>query len=104
MTEKEKRELLEIAKANAAKALGTQIVLPASLRIATPSKENEGGKPKEESKAVSLKPGSLSAKETVPSAGREELKNPAGQWIPVKKEENVLFHNFSPRSISLRAR
>ena len=36
----EKRELLEIAKANAAKALGTDnIVLPASLKILTPSKE-----------------------------------------------------------------
>nr|XP_009929371.1 PREDICTED: arginine/serine-rich protein 1 [Opisthocomus hoazin] len=40
LSEKEKRELLEIAKANAAKALGTDnIVLPASLKILTPSKE-----------------------------------------------------------------
>ncbi|XP_059686775.1 arginine/serine-rich protein 1 [Gavia stellata] len=40
LSEKDKRELLEIAKANAAKALGTDnIVLPASLKILTPSKE-----------------------------------------------------------------
>ncbi|NXL89489.1 RSRP1 protein, partial [Alectura lathami] len=40
LSEKEKRELLEIAKANAAKALGTDnIALPASLKILTPSKE-----------------------------------------------------------------
>ncbi|XP_005234186.2 arginine/serine-rich protein 1 [Falco peregrinus] len=40
LSEKDKRELLEIAKANAAKALGTDnIVLPASLRIVTPTKE-----------------------------------------------------------------
>lgn len=36
----DKRELLEIAKANAAKALGTDnIVLPASLKISAPAKE-----------------------------------------------------------------
>lgn len=36
----DKRELLEIAKANAAKALGTDnIVLPASLKIPAPAKE-----------------------------------------------------------------
>ncbi|NWH93724.1 RSRP1 protein, partial [Aegithalos caudatus] len=40
LSEKDKRELLEIAKANAAKALGTDnIVLPASLRIPAPAKE-----------------------------------------------------------------
>uniref|UniRef100_A0A8C4TQK9 Arginine/serine-rich protein 1 n=1 Tax=Falco tinnunculus TaxID=100819 RepID=A0A8C4TQK9_FALTI len=40
LSEKDKRELLEIAKANAAKALGTDnIVLPASLRIVNPTKE-----------------------------------------------------------------
>ncbi|XP_054026983.1 arginine/serine-rich protein 1 isoform X2 [Dryobates pubescens] len=40
LSEKDKRELLEIAKANAAKALGTDnIVLPASLKILPPSKE-----------------------------------------------------------------
>ncbi|XP_061870449.1 arginine/serine-rich protein 1 isoform X2 [Colius striatus] len=40
LSEKDKRELLEIAKANAAKALGTDnIVLPASLKIPTPTKE-----------------------------------------------------------------
>ncbi|XP_032859080.1 arginine/serine-rich protein 1 [Tyto alba] len=39
LSEKDKRELLEIAKANAAKALGTDnIVLPASLKVLTPSK------------------------------------------------------------------
>ncbi|XP_053124374.1 arginine/serine-rich protein 1 isoform X2 [Hemicordylus capensis] len=50
LTEKEKRELLEIAKANAAKTFGAdKIVLPASLRMCTSSKENEDGKPKKES-------------------------------------------------------
>ncbi|XP_053942502.1 arginine/serine-rich protein 1 [Cuculus canorus] len=45
LSEKEKRELLEIAKANAAKALGTDnIVLPASLKILTPSKETKNEK------------------------------------------------------------
>ncbi|XP_073173617.1 arginine/serine-rich protein 1 isoform X3 [Lepidochelys kempii] len=45
LSEKEKRELLEIAKANAAKALGTDnIVLPASLRVYSLSKETNGGK------------------------------------------------------------
>ncbi|XP_059724918.1 arginine/serine-rich protein 1 isoform X1 [Haemorhous mexicanus] len=40
LSEKDKRELLEIAKANAAKALGTDnIVLPASLKISAPAKE-----------------------------------------------------------------
>nr|XP_020658904.1 arginine/serine-rich protein 1 isoform X1 [Pogona vitticeps] len=107
LTEKEKRELLEIAKANAAKALGTDIVLPASLKIATQLKENESGKQKEESvepdKTVGLKSGSFTSKETVLSPGREEKKSPAGQWIPVKNE-NMLFHSFSPRSTSFRAR
>lgn len=38
----DKRELLEIAKANAAKALGTDnIVLPASLKFLAPSKERK---------------------------------------------------------------
>lgn len=45
----EKRELLEIAKANAAKALGTDnIVLPASLKILTPSKETNNIKQEHE--------------------------------------------------------
>lgn len=38
----DKRELLEIAKANAAKALGTDnIVLPASLKLSAPAKETK---------------------------------------------------------------
>lgn len=45
----EKRELLEIAKANAAKALGTEnIVLPASLKIRTASKETSNIKKEHE--------------------------------------------------------
>lgn len=49
MSEKDKRELLEIAKANAAKALGTDnIVLPASLKILTPSKEIKNEKQEHE--------------------------------------------------------
>nr|XP_032645406.1 arginine/serine-rich protein 1 isoform X2 [Chelonoidis abingdonii] len=43
LSEKDRRELLEIAKANAAKALGTDnIVLPASLRVYSLSKETNG--------------------------------------------------------------
>ncbi|KAM6108485.1 arginine/serine-rich protein 1 isoform 2-T2 [Pterocles gutturalis] len=49
LSEKEKRELLEIAKANAAKALGTDnIVLPASLKILTPTKEIKNEKQERE--------------------------------------------------------
>ncbi|XP_074750620.1 arginine/serine-rich protein 1 isoform X1 [Strix uralensis] len=49
LSEKDKRELLEIAKANAAKALGTDnIVLPASLKILTPSKEIKNEKQEHE--------------------------------------------------------
>ncbi|CAM5106036.1 unnamed protein product [Natator depressus] len=54
LSEKEKRELLEIAKANAAKALGTDnIVLPASLRVYSLSKETNGGKCRSEDSAES---------------------------------------------------
>ncbi|KAM7083228.1 arginine/serine-rich protein 1 isoform 1-T1 [Ciconia maguari] len=49
LSEKDKRELLEIAKANAAKALGTDnIVLPASLKILTPPKEIKNEKQEHE--------------------------------------------------------
>ncbi|KAM9255992.1 arginine/serine-rich protein 1 isoform 2-T2 [Cariama cristata] len=49
LSEKDKRELLEIAKANAAKALGTDnIVLPASLKILTPTKEAKNEKEEHE--------------------------------------------------------
>ncbi|XP_010226950.1 PREDICTED: arginine/serine-rich protein 1 [Tinamus guttatus] len=49
LSEKEKRELLEIAKANAAKALGTDnVVLPASLKVISPSKETNNEKTKHE--------------------------------------------------------
>ncbi|XP_030320139.1 arginine/serine-rich protein 1 [Calypte anna] len=49
LSEKEKRELLEIAKANAAKALGTDnIILPASLKILPPSKEIKNEKQEQE--------------------------------------------------------
>uniref|UniRef100_A0A8B9PSV7 Arginine/serine-rich protein 1 n=1 Tax=Apteryx owenii TaxID=8824 RepID=A0A8B9PSV7_APTOW len=49
LSEKEKRELLEIAKANAAKALGTDdIVLPASLKVISSSKEINNERPKHE--------------------------------------------------------
>ena len=49
LSEKEKRELLEIAKANAAKALGTEnIVLPASLKIRTAAKESSNIKKEHE--------------------------------------------------------
>lgn len=45
----EKRELLEIAKANAAKALGTEnIVLPASLKIRPAAKESSSIKKEHE--------------------------------------------------------
>ncbi|XP_052554557.1 arginine/serine-rich protein 1 isoform X1 [Tympanuchus pallidicinctus] len=49
LSEKEKRELLEIAKANAAKALGTEnIVLPASLKIRPAAKESSNVKKEHE--------------------------------------------------------
>ncbi|XP_042741136.1 arginine/serine-rich protein 1 [Lagopus leucura] len=49
LSEKEKRELLEIAKANAAKALGTEnIVLPASLKIRPAAKESSSIKKEHE--------------------------------------------------------
>ncbi|XP_032565700.1 arginine/serine-rich protein 1 [Chiroxiphia lanceolata] len=49
LSEKDKRELLEIAKANAAKALGTDnIVLPASLKIPPPAKEIKNEKQERE--------------------------------------------------------
>ncbi|XP_071432880.1 arginine/serine-rich protein 1 [Pithys albifrons albifrons] len=49
LSEKDKRELLEIAKANAAKALGTDnIVLPASLKIPAPAKEIKNEKQERE--------------------------------------------------------
>lgn len=50
----DKRELLEIAKANAARVLGTNnIVLPASLRLNTASKETNSGNLKSEDAAES---------------------------------------------------
>uniref|UniRef100_A0A8D0B087 Arginine/serine-rich protein 1 n=1 Tax=Salvator merianae TaxID=96440 RepID=A0A8D0B087_SALMN len=141
LTEKEKRELLEIAKANAAKALGAdKIVLPSSLRIDSTTKDNGSTKPEEDSlkfvqsrkqtedgkketetsstvkgitfssnnalaKSAAVKPATLSLKEATVSTGREEKKgSPSGQWIPVKNEEKSLFHNFSPKSTSFRAR
>uniref|UniRef100_A0A672TWM3 Arginine/serine-rich protein 1 n=1 Tax=Strigops habroptila TaxID=2489341 RepID=A0A672TWM3_STRHB len=49
LSAKDKRELLEIAKANAAKALGTDnIILPASLKIFSPPKERRSAKQKQE--------------------------------------------------------
>ncbi|KAM9532174.1 arginine/serine-rich protein 1 isoform 2-T2 [Guaruba guarouba] len=49
LSEKDKRELLEIAKANAAKALGTDnVILPASLKMFTPPKERKSAKQKQE--------------------------------------------------------
>ncbi|KYO25752.1 arginine/serine-rich protein 1 isoform B [Alligator mississippiensis] len=56
-SEKDKRELLEIAKANAARVLGTNnIVLPASLRLNTASKETNSGNLKSEDAAESTEP------------------------------------------------
>ncbi|XP_061229580.1 arginine/serine-rich protein 1 [Neopsephotus bourkii] len=49
LSAKDKKELLEIAKANAAKALGTDnIILPASLKTFTPPKERKSTKQKQE--------------------------------------------------------
>ncbi|KYO25751.1 arginine/serine-rich protein 1 isoform A [Alligator mississippiensis] len=57
LSEKDKRELLEIAKANAARVLGTNnIVLPASLRLNTASKETNSGNLKSEDAAESTEP------------------------------------------------
>ncbi|XP_006019331.2 arginine/serine-rich protein 1 [Alligator sinensis] len=145
LSEKDKRELLEIAKANAAKVLGTNnIVLPASLRLNTASKETNSGNLKSEdaaestepsgrltedllrsgterataqrgisfspnntmAKPVAQKPASLSVKEITISPGRDDDRkgNPYGQWVPIKKEENNSFLNFSPKSAPFRAR
>ncbi|NXA83690.1 RSRP1 protein, partial [Thryothorus ludovicianus] len=71
LSEKDKRELLEIAKANAAKALGTDnIVLPASLRISAPAKEVKTEKQeREEAMESAEQPGS--AAEDVAKGGVE---------------------------------
>ncbi|XP_063033297.1 arginine/serine-rich protein 1 [Melospiza melodia melodia] len=71
LSEKDKRELLEIAKANAAKALGTDnIVLPASLKISAPAKEIKTEKQEREEPTESAEqPGS--AAEDVSKAGME---------------------------------
>lgn len=71
LSEKDKRELLEIAKANAAKALGTDnIVLPASLKISAPAKEIKTEKQeREEATESAEQPGS--AAEDVTKAGME---------------------------------
>ncbi|NWU04585.1 RSRP1 protein, partial [Urocynchramus pylzowi] len=71
LSEKDKRELLEIAKANAAKALGTDnIVLPASLKISAPAKEIKTEKQeREEAMESAEQPGS--AAEDVTKAGME---------------------------------
>ncbi|XP_066060401.1 LOW QUALITY PROTEIN: arginine/serine-rich protein 1 [Chamaea fasciata] len=71
LSEKDKRELLEIAKANAAKALGTDnIVLPASLKISAPAKRDENEKQeRREGTESAEQPGS--AAEDVSKAGME---------------------------------
>ncbi|XP_062365303.1 arginine/serine-rich protein 1 isoform X2 [Cinclus cinclus] len=71
LSEKDKRELLEIAKANAAKALGTDnIVLPASLKISAPAKEIKTEKQeREDSRESAEQPGS--AAEDVTRGGME---------------------------------
>ncbi|XP_019403180.1 PREDICTED: arginine/serine-rich protein 1 [Crocodylus porosus] len=145
LSEKDKRELLEIAKTNAAKVLGTNnIVLPASLRLSTVSKDTNSRNLKSEdaaestepsgrltedllrsgterataqrgisfssnntmAKPVAQKPASLSVREITVSPGREDDRkgNPYGQWVPIKKEENNSFLNFSPKSAPFRAR
>ncbi|RMB91308.1 hypothetical protein DUI87_32447 [Hirundo rustica rustica] len=72
LSEKDKRELLEIAKANAAKALGTDnIVLPASLKIPAPAKEikTEKQQGREEATESAEQPGSAAG--DVTKAGME---------------------------------
>ncbi|KAG8143109.1 hypothetical protein E2320_000392 [Naja naja] len=46
---------------------------------------------------------SLLSKNPVVSPTSEEKKGSVGQWIPVKNEENSLFHNFLPKSTTFRA-
>ncbi|OXB77906.1 UNVERIFIED_CONTAM: hypothetical protein H355_000661, partial [Colinus virginianus] len=67
----EKRELLEIAKANAAKALGTEnIVLPASLKVRAASKETSNIKKEHEDSGESdEQPGRLT--EAITKSGME---------------------------------
>ncbi|XP_023802795.1 arginine/serine-rich protein 1 isoform X2 [Cyanistes caeruleus] len=71
LSEKDKRELLEIAKANAAKALGTDnIVLPASLKISAPAKEVKAEKQERaEATESAEQPGSVA--EDVTKGGME---------------------------------
>ncbi|XP_054658067.1 arginine/serine-rich protein 1 isoform X1 [Grus americana] len=73
LSEKDKRELLEIAKANAAKALGTDnIVLPASLKIVTPSKEIKKEKQEHEDAGESAEQPSRTA-EDITKSGLERV-------------------------------
>ncbi|XP_065600596.1 arginine/serine-rich protein 1 isoform X1 [Cyrtonyx montezumae] len=73
LSEKEKKELLEIAKANAAKALGTEnIVLPASLKGRTASKETSNIKKEHEDSGESdEQPGRLT--EVITKSGMERI-------------------------------
>ncbi|OPJ71642.1 arginine/serine-rich protein 1 [Patagioenas fasciata monilis] len=76
LSEKDKRELLEIAKANAAKALGTDnIVLPASLKILPPSKEIKKEKQEHEDAGESAEQPSGEA-EDVTRSGMERAAIP----------------------------
>ncbi|XP_064028622.1 arginine/serine-rich protein 1 isoform X2 [Pogoniulus pusillus] len=111
LSEKDKRELLEIAKANAAKALGTDnIVLPASLKILPASKETKPEKPGQEDagdsaesrrpeedtaksgmeraaiqRSISFSPNNTMAKPVLQKPASSVAKEPA---VPVAKEED----------------
>ncbi|XP_054251253.1 arginine/serine-rich protein 1 isoform X2 [Indicator indicator] len=111
LSEKDKRELLEIAKANAAKALGTDnIVLPASLKILPPSKEIKTEKAEQEDagesaesrrleedmaksgmeratiqRSISFSPNNTMAKPVLQKPASNVVKEPA---VSVAKEED----------------
>ncbi|EPY77545.1 hypothetical protein CB1_001244037 [Camelus ferus] len=94
LSEKDRMELLEIAKANAAKTLGTaNFDLPASLRTVSVSKETNRGtavlnnRAKSENsvaKPMLQKSAKATAEETSSGSPKiDKKKSPYGLWIPV---------------------
>ncbi|XP_078538845.1 arginine/serine-rich protein 1 isoform X2 [Lissotriton helveticus] len=117
LTEKDRRELLEIAKANAAKALGKNVDLPPSLKTDPWFKEaqkrsieadvaqfaTQSSDLSEVPHEVSPRQGAIlfntndsaakpvAEKQCNSSTPKDEKRNSFGQWIPIQKEpENYL--------------
>ncbi|KAJ1176523.1 hypothetical protein NDU88_001801 [Pleurodeles waltl] len=123
LTEKDRRELLEIAKANAAKALGKNVDLPPSLKMdpwlkdaQKRSTEADAAKlagqssdlaevPSEVSPrqgAIAFNPNNAVAKPAVEkqctrSPPKDEKRNPYGQWIPIQKDAES-YSGLSPKN------